>query len=447
VNSDESVDVQRASGNDLMELVCDTTGTSMQVAAVLVLDTRSPVDIAAVREAIAERIKAAPRLRQRLVDAPFGCGGPVWVDDPAFAIGDHVTSAECPSPGDERALLGLVARAVTTRLPRDRPLWSITLVTDISPDRGALVVVFHHVLTDGIGGLAVLAHLVDGVPVVPEDHGFPRRAPRRRELAADAIRTRARAVGKLPTEIGRLRAAAAEAGIGRQAHAPRCSLNRPTGTNRALAVARVDLTALHAAAHAQGGTINDAVLSAVAGALRTMLTARGEDVDHLVVSIPVSARRQAEMAELGNQVGGFPVEIPTTGDPIRRLAAIARITRQRKTAAPGSSAVLIGWMFRALAKIGVYRWFVDRQRLINTFVSDLHGPDHAMSFLGAPVVDLIPVSGISGNVTVSFVALSYAGTLTVTVIADPDRAPDLEDLAEALRRELHAQTPGGPAPT
>ncbi|MEO6083330.1 MAG: WS/DGAT domain-containing protein, partial [Umezawaea sp.] len=65
--------------------------------------------------------------------------------------------------------------------------------------------------------------------------------------------------------------------------------------------------------------------------------------------------------------------------------------------------------------------------------------DHAMSFLGAPVVDLIPVSGISGNVTIAFVALSYADTLTVTVITDPDHVPDLDYLAEALHHELHAQ--------
>lgn len=201
----------------------------------------------------------------------------------------------------------------------------------------------------------------------------------------------------------------------------------------------MDLAAIHSAAGAQGGTVNDVVLAAVAGAIRTILAARGEDVDRLVVSIPVSARRQSGVTELGNRVGVIPVAIPTTGDPLRRLAAIARITRRRKTSAPGSSAPLIGWVFRVLAKAGVYGWFVDRQRLVNTFVSNLRGPDHRMSFLGAPVVDVIPVSGISGNITVAFVALSYAGTLNVTVVADPDRCPDLEDLAEALQRELHAQ--------
>ena len=80
--------------------------------------------------------------------------------------------------------------------------------------------------------------------------------------------------------------------------------------------------------------------------------------------------------------------------------------------------------------------FVNRQRLVNTFVSNLHGPEHRLSFLGAPVVDVIPVSGISGNITVAFVALSYAGRLNITAIADPDRCPDLKVLTEELQREL-----------
>ena len=68
--------IQRASQNDVMELVCDVSGTSMQVAAVLVLQTRTPVGIVAVRAAMTDRIAAVPRLRQRLVDTPFGCGRP-----------------------------------------------------------------------------------------------------------------------------------------------------------------------------------------------------------------------------------------------------------------------------------------------------------------------------------------------------------------------------------
>jgi WS/DGAT/MGAT family acyltransferase len=254
-----------------------------------------------------------------------------------------------------------------------------------------------------------------------------------------------RALGRIPAGVARLRAAAselgtAELGSARGWHAPRCSLNRPIGRRRVLAVVRVELAAVLAAAHAQGGTANDVVLTAVTGALWTVLAARGEDVDRLVVSVPVSSRQQTGATELGNQVGVIPVTLPVTGDPIRRLAAIARITRQRRTAAPGSSAALIGPVFRLLAKAGLFGWFIDRQRVINTFVSNLHGPQQRLSFLGAPVLDVIPVSMITGNVTVAFVVLSYAGTLNVTVVADPDCCPDLDDLAEALQRELRVQS-------
>jgi hypothetical protein len=72
------------------------------------------------------------------------------------------------------------------------------------------------------------------------------------------------------------------------------------------------------------------------------VTVRGEDVDRLVVSIPVPARSHASATELGNQVVVIPVTLPVTGEPVRRLAAVARITRQRQTVAPGSSAALIG---------------------------------------------------------------------------------------------------------
>ena len=47
---------------------------------------------------------------------------------------------------------------------------------------------------------------------------------------------------------------------------------------------------------------------------------------------------------------------------------------------------------------------------------------------------------ITGNITVAFAALSYAGSLNVTVIADPELCPDLSDIIQALQRELDVLT-------
>ena len=358
------------------------------------------------------------------------------MDDPTFDIGSHVRAVRCPAPGDEQALLDAVAGTVTRRLTPDKPLWAATLVTGLAHDRTALVVVFHHVLADGIGGLAILGRLADGAPDVT-DPGFPRRPPSHREMLLDAIGYRGRAIGRIPAALGRFRSAATELGTGRRAaSAPRCSLNHPIGRLRSLAVVRTDLEAVRVVAHANGGTVNDVIVTAVTGALRSVLAERGENVDRLVVSMPVSARRAASVSELGNQVGVIPVDVPTTGDPFRRLSAVAAITRSAKTVTPGASASLIGPVFRALAGIGLFGWFIARQRMINTFVSNLRGPQQHLQFLGARVVEMIPVSMITGNVTVAFTALSYAGTLVVTVVADPEQCPETAALREALGREF-----------
>ena len=48
-------------------------------------------------------------------------------------------------------------------------------------------------------------------------------------------------------------------------------------------------------------------------------------------------RREATAGQLGNQVGVMPVTLPAGGAQAGRITQIATITRQRKTAAHGSS--------------------------------------------------------------------------------------------------------------
>ncbi len=191
-------ELDRASGLDMMELATDVGPVPMQVGAILVLDGETSLGASQVRAVLADRACGIPRLRQRLVSAPLGCGRPVWVDDPGFNMSRHVAEASCPAPGDEPALLGVAADLVTRPLPNDRPLWAATLVTGLAGRASAMIVVFHHVLADGMGGLAVLASLIDGAPVAAPAE-FPQPAPSARALAADAARERLRAVRAYPS--------------------------------------------------------------------------------------------------------------------------------------------------------------------------------------------------------------------------------------------------------
>lgn len=292
----------------------------------------------------------------------------------------------------------------------------------------------------------MLRALVDGAAPAPPAP-FPRAAPAHARVFGDALRSRAAAISHLPRGIRALRHAFTELGGEGRAGAPRCSLNRPIGQHRALAVARTDLGSIRELAHAHGATVNDVALTAVTGALRTVLERRGEAIDRFVISIPVSSRKTAGTTQLGNQVGVIPVSLPAAGEGVDRLEEIARITRRRKSSAPGSSITLLAPMFRLLVKAGVFRRFINRQRLITTFVTNLRGPESRLSFLTAPITDVLPVPLITGNITVAFAVLSYGGTLTVTVLADPERCPDLALLAERIDTELAELTSAMGVPT
>ena len=434
------VPVDRASPADLMQLATDVGPAPMHVGAVLVLGARPGFSVAEAQRLLGERIHAVPRLRQRLCRAPPGCGRPFWADDPAFDLRHHIRHRSCRPPGDERALLDVAAAVICEPLPRSRPLWSATFVTGLADGGTGLVIVMNHVLADGIGGLAVLARLVDEGPGVPPGSpaaGFPAPAPRARALAADAWAVRARRLTHPAGSVRTIGQGLAELGGARPPRRlPRTSLSRPTGPRRRLDVVAADLAAVRELGHAHGGTVNDVILAVIAGALRVLLASRGEELGLVTVSVPVSARQAATGGQLGNQVGVMPLALPAGGDLAARVARIAAITAQRKTAARGTSTVLLGPVLRLLAPTGVLRWLFNRQRLIHTLATNLHGPTQPLTFAGAPARAVIPVPNTTGNVTVTFGVLSYAGTLWITGLSDPGRVPDVAVLTAALRRGL-----------
>ncbi|WP_120339719.1 wax ester/triacylglycerol synthase domain-containing protein [Cryobacterium soli] len=431
--------IDRVSADDLMSLVAEHGSTPMQVGAVLLLDTTPGLDPTRLVTELGRRVAGIPRLRQRLETVPVGCGRPIWVDDPGFDMSRHVRVRVLGDPLAEQEVLDIAATLLGTPLPRSRPLWTATLVVTPAGTEAALIVVFHHVLADGIGGLAVLAGLVDGAPgpTVPTAP-FPRPRPSPRQIAADMLRLRLRALRRLPQDLLRLAAAAGQLRLVGGSRLPSTSLNVPTGPRRRFLEIRVDLPQILSAARARQATVNDVLLVAIAGALHTLLLSRGERVDEVVVSVPFSARLQASAGQLGNASGVIPLRIPAVGDPDERLRRVAALTRTAKRTARGASTALIGPLFRLLARLGLYRRFIDGQRLIHTFTSNVRGPAEPLTLVGCPITALLPLSAATGNVTVAFAALSYAGTLVITIVADPDACPDLQALREALVTELAA---------
>jgi diacylglycerol O-acyltransferase / wax synthase len=86
------------------------------------------------------------------------------------------------------------------------------------------------------------------------------------------------------------------------------------------------------------------------------------------------------------------------------------------------------------ARSGAARWWFRRQRMFDVFETNVVGPPLPVYLLGSRILDLVPVTLLAGNITLTFAALSYAGRLTLSVYADADRNPDLPALLEGMRQ-------------
>ena len=213
---------ERVSAEDQMSLASGRHPPPLQVGAVLILDAPGGIDLSSLRTVLQQRIAAVPRLRQRLEQVPLGCGRPVWVDDPGFNIDEHLAMAKQQSEMDDAGLLDIAADLVTRQLPEDRPLWAAVLVPALTGCRAAVVLVMHHVLGDGLAGLAVLRGLLDGSPT-PLRAADPQPHPSRAALAKDAWRDRIGSLRRLPKALGRLLAAFGELGPSLAQRAQPCS--------------------------------------------------------------------------------------------------------------------------------------------------------------------------------------------------------------------------------
>jgi WS/DGAT/MGAT family acyltransferase len=445
----------RLSPADLLNLAVEAPDTPMHVGAVAVLDGRplcgldGRLRLAEIRAELGRRIAGVPELRRVLYRPGPPAGRPLWTDDPAFRVERHVTEVELPPPGDEEALLRLAEDLLRPLLDRTRPLWRMWFVTGLPAGRIAVVVALHHAVADGLAAVRLLSVLLEEPhagrrPAEAAPLALSARPPGWSELVRDNVRQRLRSL--LRPRNPRRFAGQVLAGwrvVARSWHAPRTSLNPPVGPRRRLAVLRLDLAEVKAVAHRHGGKANDVVLDLVAGGVRALLRSRGEPVDGLSLhtTVAVSLRAPGQPTEAGNRSGGYLVRLPVgPPDPATRLRLIrAETARAKRSQLATAANVVLVWV----ARTGLLRYFTRRQRLANLIESNVAGPPEPIRVLGAPLLDLVPVGVLAGNLALSFLALSYAGRLTVTVRADADRYPDLTVLLAAMQRDWQALTATG----
>jgi WS/DGAT/MGAT family acyltransferase len=428
-----------------MSLEIEAPDTPMHLAAVVVADPASGADdrpgLDEARRLIERRLASVPELRQRIHRPGLLAGRPLWVDDPGFRIERHVTEVRLRPPGDETILLAVAEQLLTAPLDRRHPLWHIWFVRGLADGRTAAVIALHHALADGLAAIRLLASLLDtsGPPPAGHPAWTPQPAPTWSALAADNVRQRWttwRRSAHRP-DPGRLAAMVRGAWVtGRHAWpTSRTSLTAPVSGRRVVIPLRLDLTTARSVAHERGVTINDLVLGLVTGGVRALLRSRGEATESVAIhaAVPVSQRSPEQIDDAGNRVGTSVVRLDLSGtDPVSTLDAVhAETVEVKRSQPPAAGQAVMAW----LARSGVARLLTRHQRLTDIAVSNIVGPSTPIRLLGAPVIDIVPLGALAGNLALSVLVLSYAGRLIIAVQADPVHFPDLRVVVDGMAHD------------
>jgi diacylglycerol O-acyltransferase len=418
------------------------------IVTVVALD-RSP-DFATVVDRFDRLSRAFPMFRQKIVPmrkpAP-----PRWVVAPDFDIRYHVRRVTAPAPRTLDTVLEMARRAEMAGFDPARPLWEVTLVEGLADGSAALLCKLHHSLMDGIGGVQIAMVLFDAEEQ-PRDLGpLPEEPPAEQAgpLAA-ATHLLGYDLSLARTLASRTATTAASTLAGTLLH-PRRTVRSTVATaasvyrtvrplyqtaspvmkartlRRELAVHEVPLEALKQAAHRSGGTLNDAFLAGVTGALRRYHELHGATVGDLMVTMPISIRTTQD-PQGGNRITllrtALPVGVTDAAERIRQIHLRAQAMRNERSL-PLTQAI-------AGALNLLPRWYVGGiLRHVDFLASDVPGIPVPV-FLGGARVRMQYAFGPTIGSGVNVTLMTYVDTCALGITADTGAIPDFENFRECL---------------
>jgi diacylglycerol O-acyltransferase len=435
------------------------------------------VKYAAVRERIESSLLKYDRFKQRVME---DAAGATWVNDRNFDLADHVVLEKLTkSANQQNALQDRVAELATQRLNPKRPLWQIHLVEDYTGPDGvkgsAMIVRIHHCIADGIALISVTMSLVDGGTPPPEKRKSPATVGNAEDWIADTLlkpftvitvkalgavgEGAARSLGMLGDPKKGM-AHGLERGmsgsldmakvlyqvvsdVAAMALMPDDSKTRlkgkPGGAKRVAWCQPIPLDEVKAVGKALNCSINDVLLSCVAGAIGEYLKSHGDDVagQEIRAMVPVNLRPLDQAYKLGNRFGLVPLVLPIgVENPIERVYEV----RRRMVALKGSYQPLLAFSLLAVAGLLIKP---AQDMLLNLFakkttavMTNVPGPRDKLKFCGSTLEQSMFWVPQSGDVGLGVSILSYGGGVQFGVITDSTLCPEPQRIVDEFMPEF-----------
>jgi len=461
----------RMSKVDTAWLRMDSESNLMMIVGVWVL--KPGVSREALCQRIEERLLQYPRFRQRVEQ---DAAGATWVHDEHFAMDRHVVLEKLArkSKGREQeALQDRVAELAVQPLDKTRPLWQFHLV-EAYQGGSAIIVRIHHCIADGIALISVTQSLVDGGKLPPqrsEQHAYRDGLEGAEDWIADTLikpftDLTVKALGAagdgvvssmemmIDPQRGVEKGLSGSVDLAKLAfHAitdaaalalmPDDSPTRlkgvPGNRKRVAWCAPIPLEEVKAVGKALNCSINDVLLSCVAGAIGAYLHTYGDSTKgkEIRAMVPVNLRPIEQAYKLGNRFGLAPVVLPIGLDnPVERVYEV----RRRMNALKGSMQPLMAFGLLAVAGLlikpaqdAMLSLFSKKTTAVMTNVP---GPREKLSFCGSTIDQSIFWVPQSGTVGLGISILSYGGGVQFGVMTDSRLCPDPQKIIDEFEPEF-----------
>jgi diacylglycerol O-acyltransferase / wax synthase len=430
------------------------------IVAMMVLDRAPDFDLA--QDRIERMTLAVPKLRQRVVGNPVSLVPPRWELDPNFDLTYHLRWVAAPRKDSTlRPALDLAQTMAEQDFDRHRPLWEMTLMTGLPRGQAALVIKIHHAITDGMGGLAMGAAMLDLARESTVDLGDKPDAPTGEALGlsqrlssgvsyeAKRFATTSRAavtgLGDLALRtvkhpLGTAGDAAAFMSSAGRLLAPAGVPESPLMTGRSLSgyfdYFDAPFGEVKRAAKANGGTVNDAFMTIVTRGLHAYHVRNGAAVPGLRVNMPINLRTGTEDANGGNRWVParvvLPVDVPEAGEHMKVLHPLLR------RAATEPALMLSDQVYRLLVRLPTSASTALSAGLMkgtDVAATNLPGPPIPVYFAGAEVTSLLPFAP-RGGAALNVAMITYNGKAEFAVNIDERAVEDPGELVADLKAAL-----------
>ncbi len=464
--------VEPLSGIDAAWLAMEDETNLMMVSGILTFSQRLPLK--KLKEVLRRRFLKFDRFRQRVVQPEIPLAArPLmpayweWVEN--FRLDDHLHTVRLPEPAGRKEFRELVNELMSTPLDDSRPLWEMHLIENFGKGSG-LVVRLHHCIADGMALVHVLLSIADADPrgsAAGGAAGTTRQPPsdgaspgplealfgRMFSMTGQVTRLTERVVRESleslsnPARLLELAQEGAGNALAMQrlflrSDDPQTVFKGPLDVRKVAAWSEaLPLEGVKRVKRALGGTVNDVLVSAMAGGLRHYLKRRRQALHGLELraTVPVNLRRKEDSSQMGNCFGLVFLKLPVgVEDPLERLQIVSR--RMNKLKSSREAPVIYG-LLCALGGVGKE----VQQPLVNlvgakatAVMTNMMGPPVPLYLAGHEVDEIMFWVPQSARLGLGVSILSYNGKVRLGVATDESLVPDPEKIVEGFHREYKA---------